>query len=160
MPIFERNVMDMIQFTKTFASESRVVIGLACASLALLTCSCGKNGRQEVYPIEGQVFGANDLPAAGALVIFHPVEPLQGDVDKPRGYVDDNGSFTLTTYEKDDGAPAGEYIVTVEWRPKKTNPFEKEKGDRLQGRYSNAKTSPLRATVQKEPTKLKPFKLE
>jgi hypothetical protein len=110
--------------------------------------------------VEGQVLDAEDKPAAGALVIFHPVKADDQDLNKPRGYVDDNGRFSLTTYEKDDGAPEGDYIVTIEWRARKTSPFDKEGGDQLAGRYSNPKTSTLRATVDKGSTNLKPIKVE
>jgi hypothetical protein len=133
---------------------------LAWAALAVLTSSCGKGGRKEVYPVRGQVFDGNGKPAVNALVIFHPADGDDKDTNKPRATVDEKGAFTLTTYENGDGAPEGEYVVTVEWRPRKKSPFDREGDDVFGGRYSNPKTSTLRARVQKEPTELKPFKLD
>ena len=59
--------------------------------------------------------------AAGAMVVFHPVSP---DLEKLIGgkptarKVNDDGTFTLTTYEDGDGAPEGEYGVTIQWEAK------------------------------------------
>jgi hypothetical protein len=116
------------------------------AALALLP-SCS-DGRKAVYPTQGQVLDAKNKPAVGALVILHPKDG-EADPNKPRGYVEEDGSFHLTTYREHDGAPEGEYIVTVEWRTPRKTPFDPEGDDRLQGRYSNPKTSKLSVKVEK-----------
>jgi hypothetical protein len=109
--------------------------------------SCA-GGRKPVYHAHGQVFDAAHKPAVGALVILHPAgDP--NDLDKPRGYVEEDGTFYLTTYAEKDGAPAGDYVATVEWRGPKKTPFEAASPDRLQGRYNNPKTSGLSFTVDK-----------
>jgi hypothetical protein len=123
--------------------------------------SCGKGGRKPVYPVRGKVLDRNNKPAAGALIVFHPVNAGPDDLDKPRAYVDDNGAYSLTTYEQGDGAPEGEYVITIEWRPKKKTPYDREPEDMLQGRYSKPKTSKLRARVEKqEMNDLKAFHLQ
>jgi hypothetical protein len=132
-------------------------VGLAGVCLLLLVPACGGPSRKPVFPVTGQVFDNHKKPAAGAAVIFHPVNPDAVDQAKPVGHVDDRGNFSLTTYEKDDGAAEGEYVVTIEWRPPKKTPFEPEPPDRLEGRYSNSKTSVLRARIEKQSTTLKPF---
>jgi hypothetical protein len=97
-------------------------------------------------------------PAAGATVFFYPVE-TDAEALAPYGVTDANGSFTLTTYLTFDGAPAGEYVVTVRW-PGPPRRGEDEQGpDRLKGRYDNPKTSKLRATVETKPNDLPPFQL-
>jgi hypothetical protein len=79
-----------------------------------------------------------------------------------------DGSFTLQTHEPQlfptpaDGAPAGEYLVTVTWVPpdyaaKSNMPTIT---DKLQGRYSDPQTSGLQATVKPEPNELPAFRLE
>jgi hypothetical protein len=136
-------------------------MSLALAGLILLLSSCGQGGRKPVYPTRGKVLDARNKPAAGALVIFHPVNASPDDLDKPRGYVDDTGAFTLTTYEQGDGAPEGEYIVTIEWRPKKKTPYDPEPQDLLQGRYSKPKESKIRARVEKqEMNEIKAFQVK
>ena len=101
------------------------------------------------YPVHGQVLEGSNRPAVGALVIFHPVDTSDPKPAKPLAYVDEKGAFALTTYEKGDGAPEGEYVVTIQWRPKSTNPFNanKEGEDRLHGRYSDPKTSSFRFKI-------------
>jgi hypothetical protein len=50
------------------------------------------------------------------MVVFHR---LGGDVEgnqKPMATTDAGGSFTLTTFKQNDGAPPGEYQITVEQR--------------------------------------------
>src|SRR5262245_47814108 len=127
-------------------SPGRVVVALACT--ALLFSACGKGGRKPVYPVHGQVFDAAGKPAAGALVIFYPADTM--DAAKPVGHVDAKGGFTLTTYVQGDGAPEGEYVATVEWRPVRTNPFDanRDGADRLQGRFSDPKTSRFRFKIE------------
>jgi hypothetical protein len=137
---------------------STPLVALACAALAL--AGCGQGGRKPVHTVTGKVLDGNKKPAAGATLLFHPVKPDPGDPAKPVGLTDEQGIFRLTTYEKGDGAPEGEYVVTVEWRPPKKTPFDPEPADRLAGRYANPKTSRLRARVEKQATELPPFVVE
>jgi hypothetical protein len=93
-------------------------------------------------------------------VIFHATDKRDAKVPNPVGHVDDKGSFTLTTYTKDDGAPEGDYAVTIEWRTPKKSPFDPERQDKLRGRYSNPKTTPLHAHVASQPNELQPFVIQ
>lgn len=129
------------------------IFGLACAGLVVLFASCTKNTRKPVYPVHGQVFDKNNKPAVGALVIFHPVDLSDPNAGKPLAHVDEKGDFALTTYEKNDGGPEGEYIITIQWRESSTNPFgaNKEGPDRLQGKFNNPKTSKLRFKISNQP---------
>ena len=52
-------------------------------------------------------------PAEGVQVFFHPLDASQRGI--PRGVTDAEGRFQLRTYHDGDGAPAGEYTVTVYW---------------------------------------------
>jgi hypothetical protein len=71
-----------------------------------------------------------------------------------------DGSFSLSTYDKDDGAPAGEYAVTIEWQKLVTKGQEAEVGPNvLPDRYGKPQTSPLKATVTDAPTDLPPLRL-
>jgi hypothetical protein len=121
---------------------------LAVVCLTALLPACG-SGRKPVFPVRGQILGPNQRPALGALVVFHPVNPDPADPVKPLGRVDDKGRFTLTTYQEGDGAPAGEYVITVTWPVPKKTPFDAEGGDQLQGRYANPQRSALRFSVEK-----------
>ena len=48
-------------------------------------------------------------------MVFHPAKPLPAGVGKPRATVQADGTFKLGTYDGADGAPEGDYKVTVEW---------------------------------------------
>ncbi len=124
------------------------------------SCSpAAKVDRKPVFPVRGQLF-VKDKPAAGAFVLLVPVnEPAEPKDPRPRAEVAADGSFALSTYGDNDGAPAGEYVVTVTWpggvRPDGTE----EPEDKLFGRYSDRTKSKLRATVKEGPNELPPYRL-
>lgn len=125
------------------------VILSSCIGLAFFITSCSGKSRKPVFPVHGQVFDKDNKPAFGALVIFHPVDNSDPNSVKPLARVDEKGNFTLTTYEKNDGGPEGEYAITIQWRQPAANPFsgEKESSDRLKGRYNDPKTSALKFKI-------------
>src|SRR5262245_1066888 len=84
--------------------------------IALSCCSCGPKGKP-LYPVSGHVY-CNGQPAEGALVVFHPVDD-SGEmvVLRPSAAVRADGFFELGSYKSGDGAPAGDYRVTVQWLP-------------------------------------------
>jgi hypothetical protein len=116
---------------------------------------CSDSGRVPVFPVQGQVL-FDGKPATGAHVVFHPVGKSGGGALRPAGQVDHDGKFTLTTFQSGDGAPEGEYAVTVElWESKNDNPAV----NRLPGRYQQAKTSGLTAKVAPGENQVPVFKL-
>jgi hypothetical protein len=142
-----------------FLKKRGLVLCLALACLALALPSCGKH-RKVVFPVHGKIVDNQDQPAVGAIIIFHPVDSSDPDPARPIGNVGQDGTFTLTTYEKGDGAPAGEYIATIEW-PTQGEGFGKAQGpDRLKGQMNNKATSKLRFKVESQSDNvLEPIKL-
>src|SRR5437773_2441134 len=116
-----------------------IVLGLA----VLAGASC--NGGKTLYPVRAQVFFEGQ-PATGALVVLHPVDDGSPAAVRPCGYVDSAGAVKITSYiattrTTGDGAPAGEYIVTIAWLPADVKEYlskrsNSELPDKLQGRYS------------------------
>jgi hypothetical protein len=123
---------------------------------------CGaKDDRKPAFPVKGSVM-VGGKPAVNAQVVFHPLNDSDPQAIHPNGEVGADGTFTLNCYTTGDGAPAGEYAVTVRW-PEGSSTIGGDAdtgGDRLGERYSNPKTTPLRATVSVGPTELKPFQLK
>ncbi len=132
--------------------------------LLLAACGgCGQPPRETAtaFPVEGR-FTVNGKPASGALVSFVPqTPPREGRRAIPsQARADDSGAFKLTTFHTSDGAPAGDYKVTLYWPA--PNPAAAPHGDddavlgpdQLRGRFASAEKSNLRAHV---PAKLTIF---
>jgi len=127
--------------------------GLVLVVVALLCgCSGSNRDRVPVHPVTGKVL-VDGQPPEGATVVFHPVSSTEEMAHKPAARVQADGTFQVTTYEAHDGAPAGEYVVTVTWSAPPTP-------DRLGGKYSDPETSQLQVTVTEGENLLKPFELK
>jgi hypothetical protein len=126
--------------------------------LAVGLSSCGlTDTRKPTFAVTGKVVD-HGKPVPHATVVFHPADDAGPDAVKPRGTTTADGTFTLTTYDGNDGAPAGEYRVTVEqWlagRP------DEGPSSRLPAKYAKPESSGLTATVGAGPTELKPFEVK
>ena len=100
-------------------------------------------------------------PPFHAQVTFHPVADGGREAILPTGSVDDRGRFTLTSYASGDGAPEGEYRVTVAWFLASGRPDDdRPPVNYLPVRYARADTTPLRAVVRKGGVDLEPFRLQ
>ncbi len=138
---------------------------LLCAvAVALLGPGCsGKGDREPVYPVQGRVL-YDGKPVPNALVVFHPVGKKGKDAPRPRAQAGPDGTFKLTTYDADDGAPVGEYTVTVEWwlstaTRKSVEGESSPPVNRLPARYARAQTSGLRVRVGETTGQLPAFQL-
>ncbi len=133
--------------------------GLLIALLALTSLSCGKSDRKPVFPVSGRVL-LDGKPLAYAFVVFHPRAGRGSDDVRPRAHADATGRFVLSTYDSADGAPAGEYRITVEkYRP----PKESDKGppvNLLPTRYAKPDTSNLAVRIQEGPNDLPPLQIK
>jgi hypothetical protein len=130
----------------------RVPAAVLLAAGVWLCAGCG-DGRRAVYPVRGKVLTANQKPATGAMVTFHPVTPDPKDAARPVGKVDEQGEYRLTTYTENDGAPAGAYTVTIIWPTPKKAPFEPDGPDKLGGKFARPESSPHKVTVEAKPDK-------
>jgi hypothetical protein len=95
--------------------------------------------RKTTYPVKGTVH-LDGSPVPEVMVAFYEItssEPLR-TVRRGDAIVDADGAFVLSSYVADDGAPAGEYVVTV------TGPAS----SKLPEKYAKPTTSDLRVKVQ------------
>jgi len=120
----------------------RFLIPIALVSLA----GCGgPDGRMETTAVTGRVT-VDGQPAVDARVIFHPAAPFADkNADYPRAVVDADGKFSLSTYGEGDGAPPGDYKVTVDLSDQSEG--LSRRSDPLKGRYRDPASSGLSATV-------------
>src|SRR5437868_7064181 len=131
------------------------------ASIILLVglAGCSRNAADGVYPVSGTV-RYNGRPVANAQVTFHPVNEANPKAVRPVGKVDDQGRFTLTSFKEKDGAPAGEYRVTVVWylaRPARLGSDETVSANYLPPKYASVETSELSVNVTPGTNELRPF---
>lgn len=139
----------------------RLSSALVVVSLVLVIAAAGcspANDRKPVFPVSGKATFKGEA-MAGARVTFHPIGGTDRRAVRGLAEVDQDGVFRMTTYVKEDGAPAGEYSVTIYWpgRPAKGKADDPEleandlPPDRLKRVYASATTTKLRAVVREQP---------
>ena len=148
-------------------STARIVL-IACISLLPPACGGPPEGRVAVFPASGKVtYQGKPLP--GATVLFRRPDP-DPKIPSPMGTTGEDGSFTLHTYEPDDGGPAGDYLVAISTYPRTSRDNgsiqigEKAKAkppvDVLKGQFADPKTSGLKAAIKPGANELGPFDLK
>src|SRR5262245_61947820 len=129
----------------------RLLSRLGATLLLLSPLSCGSSTAQKkLFPVRGTVL-LDGKPAEGALVTLQPTDASVGTAIAPRGQVQADGSFAIATYKPGDGAPTGEYKVTILWYPADARQRlmeGKPLGNKFPSQYGDAKTSPLTGTVR------------
>jgi hypothetical protein len=112
-----------------------------------------KEARPPVFAAVGVVM-FEGTPLEGASVTFSPVTGTHG----ASGRTDAEGRFSLTTFDQDDGAPAGQYRVSVTKSeskvtldprdPENLPPLKAEQIHLIPQKYSAPETSGLEAEVR------------
>ncbi len=145
-------------------------LGLGCLMFA---SSCGKSkipikGQLPVFPVSGQLTMGGQ-PLADAQVIFYPTEelPKGASTIRPHATTEEDGTFRVSTYGLDDGAPAGSYRVTVSWRGPAIGPDgevnivgdDDTRPEKVPAAYRNPKFSRLKVEVAAGENALTPWDL-
>lgn len=144
-----------------------------CAAFGLLIllggCGDANENRLAVHPVSGKVLNGGK-PAAGVQVVLHPLgnAAAKSAALYPNGVTDENGQFRLTSYAAEDGAPNGEWAVTLSWPDDSLPAKMKEEllsngdslPDRLKGRYATPDKSKWRITISDDTTELEPIVLK
>ena len=131
------------------------------AGLVLALVGCGSS-QNPVHPVRGKVL-FEGKPVPHALVVLHPTEDAGGHAPRPRAQVGEDGSFSVGTFAGNDGAPAGDYAVTVQWfltSAKKGVDSDAPPTNRLPVRYAAASTSGLRVRIEPGDNELPPLHLK
>lgn len=142
------------------ATAKRCIQFAAVTLMALTLVGCGKGDKNHVavHPVQGAI-QFRGQPTAGAFVSLSPKNPIEG-VPAPRATVAADGTFTVTTYDGNDGAPEGDYVLTVQWyRPIRQDNELVGGPNVLPVKYASARTSDLRITVAAGDNHLKPIQL-
>jgi len=125
----------------------RWMLILVPAGAALLS-SCAGSKAPACFPVKGRV-SYKGKPLAEAMVVLHRVG---GDVEgnqEPMAFTDASGAFSLTTFKSHDGAPPGDYLISIEQRALQTVGEETIRNgpNVLPPKYANPETSGLKYTV-------------
>lgn len=123
------------------------LFGAALLSIALVGCAEAKPDRTPVFPAKGTITFKGQ-PVAGALVALHPKAPIAG-TPNPRANVGKDGAFQVSTYVTADGAPEGDYTVTVLWyKPIQKGPDVVSGPNVIPAKYANPNTSDLVVSIK------------
>ncbi|MBP3955890.1 hypothetical protein J8F10_11395 [Gemmata sp. G18] len=127
------------------------------ALIALAPSACEKKEtRVPVYPVSGKVL-VGGKPVAGVMIVLHAADGTQPAPAKPNAKTAADGTFRLSSYDPQDGAPAGTYAVTLFWF--KNNPDDDGSADRFKGKYANPEKPARTVTITAGPNELPVFEL-
>lgn len=131
----------------------------SAALLCLLTATgCNENRtilNAKVYEVKGQILKADGAPVTAGRVVFVPDDEtaVQAVAD-----ITTDGSFSLKTRLKDEGAVPGKYKVRIE--PAFEDSRKGPKSLKYPYKYTDEDSSGLIVTVKAEPNRLEPFRLK
>lgn len=141
----------------------RCALCLLAVAATLPWAGCGSRGSAvPLYKVQGTVLSHGE-PAAGAIVVFHPLEPAgAASPYPPRGVVENDGTFVVGSRATADGAPAGDYAVTIVWPGEQDakKEFENTPPDRLKNRYNDVKQAKWNIHVAAGANTLEAFTIE
>jgi hypothetical protein len=131
-----------------------IVLGIAGMALGVAVFTLSGGPPCPVHPAAG-IARTGKTPLVGAQIRLHPRGMTLPEDAVPTATVQADGTFTLTTFTKGDGAPAGDYVATVQWfRVAKDGSVG---GNSLPKRYASPTTSPLTVTIREGANTLPPF---
>ncbi len=127
---------------------------------ALLLGGCGDSSRISTYRVTGTVTLDGD-PLPDVQVVFAPQFEVPNEIGRPRGTTGPDGTYTLTSYQEGDGAPSGDYKVSIIWQGSKPEAAESSfltkpdqsgppETDPTAGRFVNPDNSGLEYTVEEK----------
>ena len=137
-------------------------LGSAVAFLLSAVCvSCSREAKPPLHPVRGTVTVRGE-PAVKAIVVLRPSSPGPPNERIPHGVVGPDGAFVVGTYADADGAPAGEYTVTITWQEtrKDSKTGDEISDDRLKGRHADPAKSRWKVTIKEGDNQLEPFRLD
>jgi hypothetical protein len=126
---------------------------------AVAGCGDAHPDRLQTYPATGQVLWEG-RPLAGAIVALHPQDSADLQLLPARAETDADGKFCLGTYDSEDGAPAGQYRVTVLWYSLLKNGESYEPGPNVvPARYSDPDETQLTVQISTGENQIPPLDL-
>ena len=104
--------------------------------IAALFVGCSGSG-EGTQPVGGTVTYVDGAPVAGGTILFIDADRNSSSV----GYIQQDGTYRLGTFEETDGAPQGKYRVTI------LGDSEYGQSSPIASQYGDREKSPLEAEV-------------
>lgn len=130
------------------------ILNFAALCFALIAgCNTAESSGPQRYPVKGKIL-VDGVPPAGAIVKFvlENTNQASGISRTPAAVVREDGSFSASYLDTDDGAPKGKYKLLLYWMqspPEGGLPI-----DRLKGRFSSENNPIARIEVKQEENQL------
>ncbi len=118
---------------------------------AIVLMSSGCQNKPTAYPVDGRVEYKDGSPVPGGTVEFQ-TKLDDGKIVNARGVIGEDGSFQLTTFEKNDGALAGKHTAIIVPPPIKDETVKAPKT--ILSRYMDYSKSGLQFEVEPKPNKI------
>lgn len=119
-------------------------------ALSVLLSGCGSGEREydrvATFPVKGQLT-VDGKPEGQVLIKLHPVGK-PATVVTSSNFTNPDGTFTIGTYEGQDGAPVGEYKLTFMWGQINLMSGRYGGPDKLQKRYTDPEKSEFSVSVK------------
>lgn len=114
--------------------------------VTFLGCT-SKPSWEATFPASGTVI-FKGKPLDGADILLFPIDASVPEIVRPRAKSDAEGRFNIWTYQQGDGAPAGEYKVTIVRQAVSiSNGTVVAKPNDLPVKYSKLETSDLKIQI-------------
>ncbi|HET6425582.1 MAG TPA: hypothetical protein VFG20_17970 [Planctomycetaceae bacterium] len=123
---------------------------------------CAKEGppRKRTFKVTGVLTVDGQPPNSPLQIQCHDLAGLDKEMPTlPQAVSQPDGKFEISTYEKGDGIPIGEYVLTVAWHQFNAISMSYGGPDKLNKRYSDAKESTIKFSVIDKPVDLGEIKL-
>jgi hypothetical protein len=134
---------------------------LLCPLVVASSVGCNK-GKSHVAVAVHSVQGTLKVkgqPAYGAFVSLVPKTAVEG-VPTPRAMVNQDGTFTVSTFDGNDGAPEGDYVLTAQWsKPVKQGNEYVQGPSLIAPKFSSPQTSDIKIHVAAGENQLQPILL-
>lgn len=119
---------------------------LLCLAL-LVGCGRSREPWEVVHPASG-VLTWQGQPVVGAQITLVPTDSKVPESVRPTAVTGENGAFEISTYADGDGAPEGDYKVSVIWHPLVVSEGGNVRGGNvLPPKYAIPETSGVTLTV-------------
>lgn len=143
--------------------QRRLLPLILVVAVQSLMVGCGNSTLTppKTVPVSGSVT-QNGKPVPGIRVKFHPQFKMGKREFIPYGETGADGKYVLNTGSPGNGAPKGEYLVTLEMPYTGVDPKDglETELDRLKGAYSDPKKTEWAVTVKDGANVIDPFQIK